>query len=1115
MADCTYRFTDNGEEVVITGKADMKAFLAAGGLERLMNGESSRNAGGSAATIRVDGVERPTTNSNGRPIAQTEEGLRNFWRWFGDSKVVDADGRPMVVYHGTESDFSQFKKEYQRAGQYGGEGFFFSESPAAAEVFGGTVMPVYLSAKIGVLEKRKARMQGVDIDLDHIRPKNDDRNIWVVFSPTQIKSAIGNNGEFSPENPDIRYNVADDDAWSISEPSQMDDVIYALQDKHIDTKRVMQAIMKAGRSVSDSANPSLQEELFHGRAAKGVKDFLDNELRPLLKAMQSLKVDMGDFEEYLWNRHAEERNAQIAKINSEMLDAGSGIKTEDARQYLAGLSDEKRRNFEQLAAMVDGINRGNQSILVSAGLEKQSTIDAWNGAYQHYVPLQREDVDTGHVGTGKGFSVRGNSSKRAMGSGKAVVDIIANIAMQRERNIVRAEKNRVSLALLGAATQNPNPEFWKVDEAPTERVVSKVFVYTVKDADGNVVGETTRSDEAEKTAIATGGRIEQDWKDRVEKRVVPGFSSRDNVIHARVDGEDRYIVLNERSDRAMRLAMAMKNLDLDNIGRVLSVVSKGTRWLAAVNTQYNPVFGVVNLIRDVQGAMLNLSSTPVSADKAKVLGYTKAALVGIYKDIRAHRKGETPSSEWADLFEEFQNEGGATGYRDQYANAEARAEQIKSELAQFSEGAPKRLLRGMYGWLSDYNETMESAVRLAVYKAAKERGISNAQSASIAKNITANFNRKGQMATQVGALYAFFNASVQGTARIAETMLDVKDGDWKTARLSSVGKKIATGGLLLGSMQALLLAGAGYDDDEPPDFVKERNLVLPIGGGKYLTLAMPLGFHVLPGLGRLATELVLGGGKDAGKKFSTMLGMFADTFNPIGNAGWSLQTITPSVIDPLAALAENKDWSGKEIYREDFNKLNPSPGHARAKDVATVWSKTISEWINLATGGSKYQPGGVSISPDAIDYLVAQAGGGVAREVNKIAQTAGSAYTGEDLPLYKIPLAGRFVGDIEGQTGQSQKFYDAIKQVNSHEAEYKGLLKDGKPQEAKAYLEDNPGARLMLLGNATEQQVSKLQKMKREAIESGADIDRVKTIDDQIAKTMKRFNDKYKEATNT
>ena len=96
-----------------------------------------------------------------------------------------------------------------------------------------------------------------------------------------------------------------------------------------------------------------------------------------------------------------------------------------------------------------------------------------------------------------------------------------------------------------------------------------------------------------------------------------------------------------------------------------------------------------------------------------------------FGDLRrhpAHRAGKVPSSNWAKLFEEFQREGGQTGYRDQYANAEDRAEAVRSELAQFKEGKAKQLVRGIFGWLSDYNETMENAVRLATYKAATEKG---------------------------------------------------------------------------------------------------------------------------------------------------------------------------------------------------------------------------------------------------------------------------------------------------------------------------------------------------------------------------------------------------------
>ena len=106
---CSYAFTDaNGKPVLITGKESFKAYLVSGGLANFgINPQSdkgeakfSRSGGSLPDTITVNGVERPTTNSKGQPIHPTEEGVRNFYKWFGDSKAVDKQGRPLVVYHG-------------------------------------------------------------------------------------------------------------------------------------------------------------------------------------------------------------------------------------------------------------------------------------------------------------------------------------------------------------------------------------------------------------------------------------------------------------------------------------------------------------------------------------------------------------------------------------------------------------------------------------------------------------------------------------------------------------------------------------------------------------------------------------------------------------------------------------------------------------------------------------------------------------------------------------------------------------------------------------------------------------------------------------------------------
>ena len=74
-----------------------------------------------------------------------------FKNWFGDSKVVGEDGKPLVVYHGTPSkDISEFAFDYSRIGDQGrmeGAGFYFTDSEGIASGYGedGTVIDAYMS----------------------------------------------------------------------------------------------------------------------------------------------------------------------------------------------------------------------------------------------------------------------------------------------------------------------------------------------------------------------------------------------------------------------------------------------------------------------------------------------------------------------------------------------------------------------------------------------------------------------------------------------------------------------------------------------------------------------------------------------------------------------------------------------------------------------------------------------------------------------------------------------------------------------------------------------------------------------------------------------------------
>ena len=901
-------------------------------------------------------------------------------------------------------------------------------------------------------------------------------------------------------------------SWTAPTDTKLDDVVYKMQDKMIDTKRVVQSIKQAIGNIDDKWNPYLQEELYHGRTAKATKDFLNDELRPLLQEMAARNVEMAELEEYLHNRHAEERNVQIAKVNPNMPDGGSGIDTADARAFLAGLDPAKRRQLEDLARRVDRITANTRQLLINTGLETQDTIDAWEGAYKNYVPLQREDLDFSSqfsgMGTGQGYQVKGPSSKRATGSSRPVVDILANVAMQRERAIVRAEKTRVAQAVYGLAVQNPNTDFWlAIDPAgekdPTKAVQALIGM-GINPADAqNIVEEPKQSYLDPRTGLVT-------------QRVNPLLRNSPNVLAVRINGEEKYVFFNANDERSQRMVSALKNLDAEQLSWAVGLVAQVTRYFAAVNTQYNPIFGVINLIRDTQGATLQLSTTPIADRKKEVMSNIIPALRGIYADVRATRKGQQrPGGVWASLWEEFQREGGQTGFRDQFSRSTERAEALQRMLdpaswansplgkvftANGTLKVPLEVARKtaapLFDWLSDYNETMENAVRLSAYKAAKGKGLTNAQAASIAKNLTVNFNRKGEIGAQAGAWYAFYNAAMQGTKRLIDTLR------------GPAGKKIMAGGLLLGVVQALALAAAGFDDDEPPDFVKERNLIIPLANGKYLTIPMPLGYNVIPNTSRVLTEFAMSGWRDPSKRVGQIAGAFMEMFNPIGNAGWSAQTLAPTIVDPLVALSENRDWTGKPIAKKDMNSLNPTPGYTRAKETASWFGKELSYFLNLASGGTKYKPGLVSPTPDQIDYLIGQVTGGVGRELQKVEQTVTSSVTGEELPPYKIPLAGRFYGDSKSSASESNRFYENLTRLNEHENEIKGRRKNREnPGE---YLRENPEARLVNMANQVERDVSEMRKRRREMLEKGASKESIKLIEERITTRMKRFNDRVR-----
>lgn len=171
-------------------------------------------------------------------VPQTE--TEAFKRWFGKSKVVDADGKPRVVYHGTAADFTIFQKpEVNKMADRSVVGFWFTSAKSDAAGYGGSLMETYLSIqnprritrrKLDEMAvsyptaemMRRLKAGGHDgLIIEEIRPDpiTEERGMpeqYVAFRPEQIKSATGNTGAFDPAEKDIRLSVAGDGAGAVA-----------------------------------------------------------------------------------------------------------------------------------------------------------------------------------------------------------------------------------------------------------------------------------------------------------------------------------------------------------------------------------------------------------------------------------------------------------------------------------------------------------------------------------------------------------------------------------------------------------------------------------------------------------------------------------------------------------------------------------------------------------------------------------------------------------------------------------------------------------------------------------------------------------------------------------
>jgi hypothetical protein len=922
------------------------------------------------------------------------------------------------------------------------------------------------------------------------------------------------NDDAAPESGDILFSSASNNPpFEAPEERPRDRFIRGIQDKFEVLKRLQRNISDSGGVVDDSTDAYVAETLFHGKAENDLRIMKETYVKALANLLAKTGISQQQLDQYLYAMHAPERNAYIASINEKFPDGGSGMTDTKAGTILARVKKSgQQKEYEAAAAIVYKMIEEQRRMVEQGGLEDDGTVAMWRNQYKHYVPLKgfaedSREFDTGPR-AGRGFDIRGKETKSALGRGSEAASPSSQAIVDLTEKVVRRRKNEVGNTLLRLVEQNPNSDYWEVftDENP----------------------------DTQPTRVERGGEV------IVEDRAV-SMRNNQNYFMTKRKGKAYFIKIKDK-----RLLTAMQNLGVNEMGPVIRSLATVNRWMSALNTSYSPEFMISNFFRDIQTAMLNLQAEQSMGPQGKAYAKKIAAKAGksalplgpaqraIYASLRGMTlKGE--GAKWQKAYEEFREAGAQTGYFDMkdVAGQQKDIESLMSMAQGGFTGTSKKWGLAVRDWVEDINRTVENTIRLTAYYHAREAGISKTKAASLAKDMTVNFNRRGEWGSTMNALYMFANASVQGTANFLRTMATPKPGDGPVVTRLNAAQKIAAGLMTMSASLAWLNYSMGGEDDDGrkwydkvPDWVRERNLVIMksvMGGpqdGSYWSIPLPYGYNVFNVLGDGAASAALGDEGTlyhAGRVTLAALG----SFSPIGFTmsdkapvtGTLAKIVTPSQFKPLVELPLNENFMNAQIRRENLPFGTPMPNSSLGRNSTPEMYRIIAQSLNRVTGGSEMRDGIVDINPDVMSYFIDYYGGSAAGFVEKGLDYINRVSQDVEVAPHKVPFFGRLDGKVQPYA-DVDRYYKRREEIGQVMNE---ITKHPDPEVRRESRKEHSG----LIGMAgmlkgTEKQMKMIRQMRTRVYEDETlslkqRQEKLDEIDQRQKEVIDRFNRRYDE----
>lgn len=862
-----------------------------------------------------------------------------------------------------------------------------------------------------------------------------------------------------------------------SELSKVDAFIEFFQDKDIAIKRMMQQLQQQGIQIDEDMEFYIKRELQVSKSEDKIRRFIENFIgRDTAQAgskavnkesffgrLEEAGITPDDLSLYMYALHAAEYNARVKEMTQKKIDAEVNrleaeigtLKTKEAQEkrrakideILMGLDPEFElittgsgmtdalaaeiidhfQSQEDIAVLEEFVKefqetviQGRIDMLEEAGMiDKDTAEHLRNGTsedsdikFEFYVPLKvkrSEFIKLNDPGF-TSMETKPGSLKRIKGSARynflsrnnpmsqAMIDYVATI-----RHI---EMNETNKALYRIVKNNPENLLWGV--IPSRAAVR---------VDEN--GDVTQAID-----------------------LIPAEVKENSVI-AIIDGKVNYVNIKPVYDKDGNVVPHPITRALKRSGqrqqRAVSALIDISRWFINIKrnlvTTYNIAFGIPNAFRDVQEAMANITTDKEELGVKKIRRKIMGNIIPSYLAI-AQSPWRQAGNRLSEYYFEAKQNGMAMSWA-RYEGNEQQIEKYKEMVESFHKvrghrAFPAEAWSAMANFFMGVNDVFENGTRLAVYAALRDSGVPAERSASIAKNITLNFEKKGTATNTINAFYLFANAGIQGVARGGKLVFSKK------------GRRVLGVIMAASFLNQMLLDLSDEEDklDVYGDFDRDNNFFWynPFEPDEPFRIPKPYSFvRFAANFGESAYDVVAGK-TTAVNAVGRVMSNLQTVTDPVGGAQDNIvSAYTPTMFKIPVEWFMNKKWNNTPFYFVDDSGEKGS----NLKTAKTAkWATSITDFLDENTDFFGTGEGMISWSPALMEYVVKDFFGGVGKEATNLFEISTEGYT-----INKVPIARRLYVDLDTkQELYLYRLYELLRRPNKM-----GIKQDEVDIARKAY----------------------------------------------------------------